>query len=127
MSEKEHYVLGVLRACEFIAVQHDQPRMAADIIRSELIEGGFCTLATAKRMSTAEGIKLKNVWKEKSALTAVKNLAESSSFMHSMDCMMHVRQCGTCGRNEFAWTSQGVEDLWQRHECVIAKAKGETT
>lgn len=58
------YVLGVLRACEFLAKKFDEPTMAANIIRDELVVSGFCSLKYAKSLAKAEDVSLDKVWKE---------------------------------------------------------------
>lgn len=58
------YVLGVLRACEFLSKKFDEPTMAANIIRDELVVSGFCSLKYAKQLAKGEDVNLTKVWKE---------------------------------------------------------------
>lgn len=59
-----YYVLGVLRACEFLTKKFDEPTMAANIIRDELVVSGFCSLKYAKQLAKSEDVNLTKVWKE---------------------------------------------------------------
>ena len=63
MTNKD-YILGILRSCQFLSNKFDQPTMAANIIKHELIEPGFCSLGYAKNLSKKESIQLAKVWKE---------------------------------------------------------------
>ena len=58
------YILGVLRACEFLSKKFDQPTMAANIIRDELVISGFCSLKYAKQLAKGEDVNLTKVWRE---------------------------------------------------------------
>lgn len=58
------YVLGMLRACEFLSKKFDEPTMAANIIRDELVVSGFCSLKYAKQLAKGEDVNLTKVWKE---------------------------------------------------------------
>ncbi|GIV43881.1 MAG: hypothetical protein KatS3mg035_1004 [Bacteroidia bacterium] len=60
----DSYILGVLRVCEFLSKKFDEPTMAANIIRDELVVSGFCSLKYAKQLAKSEDVALTKVWKE---------------------------------------------------------------
>ncbi|HVY53202.1 MAG TPA: hypothetical protein VHA13_01635 [Gammaproteobacteria bacterium] len=58
------FIHGVLQACEFLENKVDEPLLAANIIRDELVDAGLCSLKFAKSFSKNAGIRLNKVWKE---------------------------------------------------------------
>ncbi|HAF28298.1 MAG TPA: hypothetical protein DCG75_04540 [Bacteroidales bacterium] len=63
--ENFHYTLiGYLNSARFLAYELEQPTMAKDLLKYEVIEPEFCTLKKLKFIAKNEGIELEKVWRE---------------------------------------------------------------
>lgn len=57
-------IVGLLNAARFLQDSYDEPTMAANMLRSEVIEGGLCSTGEMIKIAKKEGIEIRTVLSE---------------------------------------------------------------
>jgi len=64
MNKIDYTLIGYLNSARFLADELDQPTMAKDLLKYEIIEIELATLRKLKKMAHEQNIALSKVWKE---------------------------------------------------------------